>query len=551
MFNLESTHVSAVLLAMMMATLIHFSMWGVTRNIFKHLLLLALFPFLLTGLTLLIPQSFLQISLSLFFLYGLTRSVVSIPDLKKSLQAKFLTLSKKEKYTLGFLTLYLFAYFLNATMIRSGGSIQDALVYHLQGPKEWALFLDGAKFNANNPISYTTSYYDYYNYYFFLLVKPILNWAIHQPSTHYEFFTYVMLFVAQLFSAIIVVLYVPIMIFRLAKDFGLYKYLATFFVIGFFSFTWTWTLPKNDIFPFFCFLLSVLLLKEKLSISRSFIIGSLIGIGVCSKLTNAYVVIFSILFFFSINFKNLLNQYGKSTLFKFILVFIVGGLVGSSAFLMRNATQTNNPFFPIAKFGFPNVYVSDYADRPELYSDPTTWKNATEKFVDHTKSNPQLILILFLALVFRWPHYTFFYLALILYMAKQTGPMYGFRMTNSLLVLYLLLFLMIGKKIMTLDLCRWNKVKIGAFVIFILACSKIQFEKIYKIPKEHYGLSVEQTLQTHHQNWNFIISDNLKNYKVKNYAVETQVEVFPYFSRFPWVSLYDSVPEYRFDYFKK
>ncbi|MGZ3807954.1 MAG: hypothetical protein ACXVCE_07710, partial [Bacteriovorax sp.] len=51
--------------------------------------------------------------------------------------------------------------------------------------------------------------------------------------------------------------------------------------------------------------------------------------------------------------------------------------------------------------------------------------------------------------------------------------------------------------------------------------------------------------------WDIILKNNLENRNNPQYVFAPELEIFPYFSRYPAISLYDSVPKYRYDYYKK
>lgn len=507
--------------------------------------------------SLFIPQGFLQTASYITFATGLGLFFYKLPTHHAALKKNLYHLPLWEKRILIFSGLFLLSFFISATILKNGGNIQDAMVYHLQGPKEWALFLNGAKFNLNNPIPFTTSYFDYYYYFLFLLTKPFFIFTSHLISTEYEFLCYTMLLSAQIFSGIIAIIYIPYLIIQFTTTLGMYKYLAIFFIFGLRLFTWSWVLPKNDVFPFLCFLFSIYLFqieyinkKSNKSIKFLFLSSLILGIGTASKLTNAYIVIFSLLFTVVFYFAEIKSYLSTHQLLKSFSIISIGLGLGASVFLFRNYFFTGNPFFPTAKFGFPNIYISEYANRPALYSDPTNWFGAITKIKLHLLENPPIVLLLLLSLVLGIRIFPIFYLIMVIFMSKQTGPMYSFRMTNFFLVLDLILYFMMFKKLLARPKFMNSKLSQGFLILFILIYSKIQFEKFIKYPLLEYPKTVENVIKDKVDFWNILLKTNIENKDNPHFVFSPEKEIFPYFSRFPFISQYDSVPKYRYNYFK-
>ena len=554
MFTLDSPHFISLLCALSFSLLVHLALGGFTNTFRNFLVSIILFPVILMGLTLIVPQDFLQYSSYLYIVIGLGLAFYKMPLRFKNIPQ----FESKEKWILFGVFIYLFSsFYMSTTIFRNGGGIQDALVYHLEGPKEWALYLNGAKFNANNPIAFTTSYYDYYYYFLFLLAKPFFIYAAPLASTQYEFFSYTMLLTAQTFSGIIAFVYIPLLILRFSSSLGLYKYLVIFFIYGLRLFTWSWILPKNDPYPFLCFLLAVEIFyhyyiekKNNENVFFLFLAALVLGIGTASKMTNAYVVIFSLLFLVSFYYRQMVTYLTKIGVTKSIGIVSLGLLLGVSLFLIRNYSFTGNPFFPIAKFGFKNIYLSAYADRPQLYSEPEAWAGALVKIKAHLWAFPQLILLLVAAFFLRLRGLSLFYVAMVVYMSKQTGPMYRFRMTNVFLILDLILFILVTKVLIQLPWFKKNIWLPRIFVVLVVGFSTIQVEKLFKYPMRYYSEPVGKLIANVHENWEMLLQNNLENRSNPQYVLATKTEVFPYFSRFPIISLYDSVPEHRYEYYK-
>ncbi len=558
MLTLDSPHYISLIIALSFALLVHFSFTGFTNNIQSFLISFAIFPFVLMALTLFVHQDFLQISSYLLVITGFSLALYKLPKRLGNIKGYWNATEKKEKWITAAVVLYLLSFYMSATVFGGSGLIQDTLVYHLEGPKEWALYLNGAKFNPNNPITFTTSYYDYYYYFLFLLAKPLFVNAAPLATTQYEFLSYTMLLTAQVFTGIVGLVFAPLLILRFSSSLGLYKYLAIFFIFGLRLITWSWILPKNDAYSFLCFLLSAdlfynyyILKKDNENTLFLFLASLILGIGTASKLTNAYVVIFSLLFLSSYHYKDVLIFIKKIKLPKTIFIVSFGMLIGTSIFLLRNFINTGNPFYPIAKFGFPNIYLSDYANRPALYSDPTNWAGALVKIKIHLLSQPQLILLLLLAFFTRARMLSIFYIVMVVYMSKQTGPMFGFRMTTIFLVLALILFILVVQQLDLTTKFRSNKIYSALFIFIVLIFAKVQVEKLVKYPVKFYSHKTGDLIKDNVGYWDVILKDNLDNRNNFQYVFAPKLEIFPFFSRFPAVSLYDSVPKYRYDYYKK
>ena len=199
MLTLSSPHYLSLILALAFSFLVHFSFTGYTNKLETFLISFALFPVLLMGLSLFVPQNILQFSSYLLVFVGLVLAIYKTPKRVENTIHFYKSIESRERWIIFAVCIYLLSFYMNTTIFRDGGTLQDAMVYHLEGPKEWALYLSGAKFNPNNPTTFTTSYYDYYYYFLFLLAKPLFIFSAPLASTQYEFFCYTMLLTAQTF----------------------------------------------------------------------------------------------------------------------------------------------------------------------------------------------------------------------------------------------------------------------------------------------------------------------------------------------------------------
>jgi hypothetical protein len=275
-----------------------------------------------------------------------------------------------------------------------------------------------------------------------------------------------------------------------------------------------------------------------------------IGIGTAAKLTNAYLVIFSFVILITFYYRDVALYIRKIGLFKAVLIVAAGLGCGAIVFLIRNYHLTGNPFYPVAKFGFKNIYISDYAFRPALYEYPTNWHNAVDKMKLHLFDSPPLLLVIFLGFFTRAKWLSLFYIAMVVFLSKQTGPMFNFRMTTSFLVISLLIFIISVQHFWQMKNFQYKKHCSIAFIIFVIAFSKIQFEKLVKIPFKNYTVKTEILVRSNVDYWDILLNNNLENRSNANYVFMPKEEIFPYFSRFPAVSMYDSVEKYRYRYFK-
>ena len=557
MLTLNSSHAWALTFALLFSLFVHFSLTGFAKKLQTYLIIFITFPVVLMALTLFIPQDLLQFTSYFLLATGFAFSIYNLPQRLRKLSLLYSKMDKKEKWIALGTIIYLFSLFMRATVFADSGSLQDALVYHLEGPKEWALYLNGAKFNPNNPTSFTTSYYDYYYYFLILLIKPLFIQFAQLPSTQYEFLSYTMLLTAQIFSGIIAFIYIPVLALRFTSSLGTYKYLAIFFIFGFNLITWSWVLPKNDPYSFLCFLLGAELILKNYIVKENnnnafflFLASLIIGIGTASKMTNSYVVIFSVLFFCSFYFTQIKSYFKEIGIIKTAFIIIISLGLGTSVFLIRNILYTGNPFYPIAKFGFPNIYLSDYAYRPALYSDPTDWAGALIKIKTHLLQQPPLLFLLILALFTRARAFSLFYISMVIYMSKQTGVMFRFRMTTIFLLLALILFIQIVHYISVQKNFRIKKVCTVLLIFIILAFSRIQIENLIKYPLKIYPQTTGELIKYKVDYWDILLKTNLEHHKEAKYVFAPKLEIFPYFSRFPTISLSDSVTKYRYDYYK-
>lgn len=558
MFALNSPHYLSLILALAFSLLVHFSLTGFTDKLETFLVSFITFPVALMALSLFIPQDYLQIASYLIITSGFILASYKLPKRIVSLLNSLKYVSTKEKWIIAAVVVYLLSFFMSATVLGGIGLIQDALVYHLGGPKEWALYLNGAKFNPNNPITFTTSYYDYYYYFLFLLIKPLFLYLAPLATTQYEFLSYTMVVAAQIFTAVVGLIYIPLLIIRFSSSLGVYKYLTIFFIFGIRLITWSWVLPKNDPYSFLCFLIGVdlfyqhyILKKDNENLSSVFLASFIVGIGTASKLTNAYVVIFSLLFLVSFHYQDIKIYMNKIGLFRTISIVSAGLILGAAIFLLRNFIYTGNPFYPIAIFGFPNLYISDYAYRPAAYNLPGNWTDALHKIKMHIWDQPQLLVLLILALFSKTRALSLFYICMVVYMAKQTGPMFSFRMTTIFLILSLILFISAVKHFDQNINLKYKNIYSGLFVFFILIFAKVQVEKLVKIPAKFYAQTTGEIIKSNVDYWDILLKTNLQNRNNPKYVFAPTQEIFPYFSRYPAISLFDSVPRYRYDYFTK
>jgi hypothetical protein len=545
--NLETSHFVALCYAFLFAMVFHCAFIGLGKTWHRTCILLSFFPFTLMIADFVLPQYVLSGVLYGGLLGGLLLFMTQIKGHVSHFFSQSATFNRFEKRGYIFISIYLLTFIMSSTILRGGDTIQDSLVYHLGGPKEWALHLDGARFNPNNPITFTSSYFDYFYYALFLFIKPLLLYCKTLGTTSYEFFLYVIILTGQIFTAILGFCYIPMILLHLTKKLGIYRFFSIPFILGTYSVTWSWALAKNDAFPLFAILTGVVIAYRssfdwsKIKKREFLIIGSLIGIAVASKLTNAYIVIFGLIYLFFLYEKNVRSVKNYPLL---IGALGLGIIVGLSPFLIRNLYFTGNPVYPTATLGFKNIYLSDYADRPELYSDPGTFTDALRKIKFFMSDHWHLCLVLIAALFVGKIRLVLFFLFLVFFMAKMTGPFFSYRMTSCLLLMALAIYYEVFKEIQR----KRQRFLLTVLCLGIIVNSRLRIENLIKIPLNHYSKDVRSSIEKKVPHWDIILQTNLSERTNTHFVFAPKEEIFPYFSRFPAVNLWDSVPSKRVPY---
>ncbi|MBP9683010.1 MAG: hypothetical protein KBD76_16535, partial [Bacteriovorax sp.] len=138
----------------------------------------------------------------------------------------------------------------------------------------------------------------------------------------------------------------------------------------------------------------------------------------------------------------------------------------------------------------------------------------------------------------------------VTYMSKQNGKLFTFRMTTIYLVLALILYFLTVQRINSLPHSKFKKYYNYCFITILLLFSHFQPEKIIKYPLKYYTSSTGELIKDKVDHWDSLLKENLTYRENKTYVFSPKLEIFPYFSRYPFISLYDSNPRYRYNYYE-
>jgi len=554
MFTLSSYHLLSLVLAAVFSASIITAFLGFARNQLQFFLYLAIYPFLLCLISLIIPQSATQLLVYSLYICGLVLGIYKL--LLKfnwrihyhKYSAVFFKLSNEQKFLVIFTAAHVLSTFIGSTIFRGEGDIVDAMTYHLGSPKEWALYLGGAKLNVNNPETLTAGYFEYIQYSIFLIVKPLYIYLKPLQSSHHEFLSYTLLVNAQLLTAFISVVLIPLIILKLFRERWVLACLTILLIYGMKDLTWTWHTAKNDAYPLYCALLSFLYLLEHQDSPRKilpvFITFMILGIAIGTKITNIYPIFPLLVFLLVLNLPKIKSgTRDYKDLPTLIIAAAVGGFVGLMPFLTRNLIETGNPFYPTDSALFPNQYLSDtVAIMHKRYSFPTTWPVAFLKIKTLFWNNPSILLILITSIVLKQWNYPLFFLVLIVVISKITGELFSWRQISTLIFLFIIWIAHLFDTIIHLKL-RYKKQLSYTLVILILILSQFKPERFFKYPLRHYLVTCEESISRKYYAWDRQFKENLQ-YRETDGHVSVS-EYGSYFSRFPFVSTAESRPELR------
>lgn len=595
-FTIESPHLLSLLFACVYTIIIFLPFIGYARYALSFssnnseradripfYLLLAFFPYCLSIISIFskqIPQIFFYILIILFWLSGTILFIykyLSHNGINKdssrthSCKSYWNNLTAIEKTALAMTVLTLFSKFLSATYFRDEGTIIDATTYHMGGPKEWSTYMNGVIFNTNNPVLFTASYWEYFNYAFVLPFKYLFNYLAPLENTHYEFLCYTLLLTGQMVSAVFGTIIVPLIIYDFFAINKLYAFFAINLIVGIKDLTWVWVLAKNNVYPTFTALLALLIVykwhknsheqnvkNEQKSFYTFATVGILLGISVGAKFTNGYVlplICLAAIFHYR---EYIFHTYSHNFV-KYGIYIFAGGILGIGAVFLRNYIATNNPVFPMDFFVKNEMLLSAFEAAHHGYSHPSTWDIAINKILDLFKSSPGLCTLSMLTIIFRKYSFTFFLLLIITFNAKITGPLSGWP-HKAVLITYLVigLFLIYDKttyttnKIFTFIASKISQKKraiisIITTIAIIEILSPIHFQNFFKRPFERYFTSLDKNLQGRAFYWEKIKKENIE-YRLDQFHVVKDY-YGGYFSRFPYVKIDESNPKFQFEYF--
>lgn len=556
MFTVDTNHLNALFLAIPFAFFVMSAFVGFSKKFIPYLLLFSFFPYVLTFISILLPQTVIKWALILFYLSGfLLFFIKGFPRIFFHKIRKFISsLSKLEMLSFLFIVLLITSKVLAATYFRDKGTVVDATTYHMGAAKEWVTYMSGANFNLNNPVLFTSSYWEYFNYSFVLPFQDLFYYLKALPQSYYEFLCYVLLLSAQIISAIFGFVLIPYLIYRIFNRERIYSFVAIAFLLSIRSHTWVWGLAKNNVYPVFVVIVAVFLLIEhyrnntQIKMSHiSLLAGVLCGISVGAKMTQVYALPFVAIACF-VHYHKVVRTYAIRDLFRFALLLVCGGVIGISVLLLRNFLQTGNPIFPIDFLGDIPLVAESFQVNHYRYSHPSSWSVVLEKLSQLYFGNPILLVVSVLSLALRCFSFPIVFFLISLFAAKMTGPL-SMWAHKSVVLVYLLPWCMeLFRRFEPLVHRFGKKVSIAA-VSGLFLLSPIHFENILKRPFERYPLKVKDVLTRNAYSWEKVYAENQAHYSDPCFVIVD--EYGGYFSRFPFVNTAESNPKYRYDYCMK
>ncbi len=553
--DLSSLHITSLLMALLGVIVYYASYFGISKkNFFFESLISS--SFILCFISILLPYLVVLTLVYILFIIGLFLSVMKFRELdlnKKysSFKSYFVNAKKFEKYLIIFCALHILSGVIGTTVLSSQGTIIDAMTYHLGGPKEWALFLDGPKLSTINPEALTASYYEYLVYPLFLLLKPLYVYLTPLKSTSFEFLNYSVLVWGQLFSGVIGLLFVPKLIWDLFKNKMNYFYFLLILTLGMRGMNWVWKTAKNDAFPLFCTLVAYRFFnkyyKSKDDTKIIFFTFFFLGIGLGAKMTNLYPMILILIYIFIENFNKIKKSYNLKEILIQIGVAGAGGLVALMPFLLRNIIETSNPFFPTTSTVFENLYLTDAVDAfHKLYSYPTNWATAFMKLKSLYIDSPGFILITVISLYLKkWKQPLFFFIS-ILFISKITGERFMWRQV-SMIIFFVIIW---GESLFDIFINTKNKMPkytVHIITILVLVLSQFKPERLIRYPYKFYFEQTGTVMARNYYAWTEQLEENLKHRIDKNFISNYS----SYLSRFRHLNVTDSREEFRKSFLEK
>lgn len=541
MFTLDSLHITSLSLAIVIVILFMLSYIGYAKNGKQFFLILAIFPYMLATFSQILPFETIYWCNYIFYSLGLILGLRKIKNIKWDFNV--VDFDREEKVLLALVVIQLLSTLMASTVLHGEGAVIDAMTYHVGAAKEWVLYMNGPHLNTNNPESFTASYYEYFQYSFMLVMRPVWKSIINIEKTHFEFLAYTLLLAAQIFTTLFAVVYIPMLLNKIFKNNKKFVMLIILLLLGMKNMTWIWRTAKNDAYPLYCALLCCYIIVDNFSLlntKKIFLAFLVLGIGIGAKFTNVYAMIFVLLYIIIKNHK----IYSLSIWKKYIVIAGLGGIAGLLPILIRNYVETGNPFYPTSSSVFPNVYLSDKTEMfHHLYSHATSWIHALSKLKSLFIANPLMIFMICFCIYLKRYYEAIAFLIFIVVVAKITGERFMWRQMSILLLFVIILFKNLYDE---MKLRGYFKKKYASLagVIFILLVGQLKPERLVKYPKNYYFKKANLLVKNQYYAWDELLRENIENYKDKKATTDHT----PYFSRLAPLILGDTRKEFRYDY---
>lgn len=527
---LDEAHIKFLMLALAIFAFFQASFIGYSRSLTQYFNLWIFYPLVLCILSLAFPQSavfwFNWLFLCFGVLFFIKRSFKKEFSFKSYLE-KFKDFDKKDRFLLILLVLYLTSWLVKSFKPHA---ITDPMIYHVGGPKTWALFLENVTLNKLNPIEFTASYFEYLYYSVFLLLKPSIELAMNSPSLRAEGGLYLPILTGQILHAQFAYVFIPLLTWKLNRKNLFSTTLIIFFIFGMKNFSWIWPAAKNDSLPYFITLYGYYLfnkIDQKGSSSRDVSLTCfLFSFSLFIKLTNLYALIFLFIFLLLENKKTFKEKYFDEK----NIVWILGGLLlGAIPYLLRNYIHTGNPTFPTPTGLFPNQHFGDFAIAYMAdYSTPSTWGEAFGKLKDLV-TNEEIFLPVMLSLLFfkKTRLGTLFLLLSLVTTAKLTGKFAVWR----LFTVYCTWFSILMLTFLSNFKHKYRSNFLAGVFVLLAVFSHFQPENIFKIAIYQFKRSALELIEKE-EKIKSALEYNKNNFKRGFHLVEEQAP--NYFLRWPF-----------------
>jgi hypothetical protein len=552
MFNLESSHLSALIPAIIFVSFMLVAYRGLVKSTLGFLMTICLIPIVYCTVSLFLPFKLVWILNYIVYGAGFIIGAIRVARFDwvqnyKKVKNYFIECEKWEKFTIVFCVLHMGSMLIGSTVFHGQGNLIDAMAYHLGAPKEWAIYLEGVHLNPNNPEAFTASYFEYIQYSVFLLVRPLYTYLLPLKEMYHEYLLYVLLLSAQIFSALIGSVFIPLLAFKLFGKEKKLGYLLIVVILSLKGINWTWRTAKNDAFSLYCALVAYYYFKSFFSENKEryktiFISFLILAIGLGSKLTNLYPMVAILVFLFVDNYKKYIrDKYSNVELLKMIIWAAVTGIIGLLPFLIRNYVESGNPLYPTGSKTFPNIYLADkMLEIHKNFSHPTTWHNAWEKLVMLFRANTMLIPIALLSLYLKRLKELFFFVFVSFVISKITGSLFVWRQV-SMLIFFIAIWVVKLYSDYIFKNLKWKKRLSYLLIFVVIGLAQFKPERFVKYPVRHYGKTLGEVLPKQYYAMDELLKENMENRLDREFLTNYN----SYFSRFNHLNLADSREEHR------